>query len=74
MKRKIHPLTSTQVPITSTSRHELKDSKLTNLSGIEDEVLNLSNLKLKFLISQLAKKIKFLTPPLIKPENILENW
>ena len=74
MRKKVQPLnTSTHNPISSTSRHELKDFKSSLSEGIEGPV-NLSNLKLKFLISQLAKKIKYLAPPLVKPEYILEDW
>ena len=63
MRKKVAPLNYTQPPINSTSRHELKDLKMTKISAIEEDTINLSNLKLKFLMSQLAKKIRYLSPP-----------
>jgi predicted RNA binding protein with dsRBD fold (UPF0201 family) len=34
----------------------------------------LSNIKIKFFINQLIKKIKYLAPPSHKPDGIAEEW
>ena len=62
------------MPIHSTSRHELKDFKKLEASSLLNDNMSISNFKMKFLVSQLAKKIKYLAPPLIKPESVLEDW
>jgi hypothetical protein len=56
----------------STSRHELRSM---DYSGIlEPTAYTLSNMRLKFFLAEMAKKIKFLTPPLTHTEKVMEEW
>ena len=41
---------------------------------LEPTKIDLSNFKLKFFVNKLAKKIKYLAPPWVKPDNVLEEW
>jgi hypothetical protein len=34
----------------------------------------LQNMKIKFLLNDLIKRLKYLTPPSSVPENIIEEW
>jgi len=31
-------------------------------------------MKIKFLLASLVKKLKYLSPPLVKPDNVEEEW
>ena len=76
MRKKVHPSKpTTERQMFSTSRHQLKELKESGNTSIHEETqFNLSNFKLKFFVNRLAKKIKYLAPPLIKPDNVIEQW
>lgn len=62
-------------PVTSTSRHELRAVEMNDTHDIfSGNRFSLSNIKLKFYLNELVAKIKFLSPPLIKSKNMVEEW
>lgn len=76
MKGKTNSLSRRSSKVTpqqeSTSRHELRSM---DYSGIlEPNVYTLSNMRLKFFLVEMARKIKFLTPPLSHSGKVLEEW
>jgi hypothetical protein len=40
----------------------------------EPTSFSLSSMRLKFFLSEMARKIKFLTPPASCPEKVVEEW
>jgi hypothetical protein len=59
-------------PQDSTSRHELRPMDYSDF--FEPTAFSLSNMRLKFLLAEMTRKIKFLAPPLTHSDKVMEEW
>lgn len=56
----------------STSRHELRSMDYSTI--LKPTTHTLSSIRLKFFLAEMARKIKFLTPPLTHTDKVMEEW